>query len=580
MAAIFGFTGPTDEKCLHGMGHSLLHRGNGDLQSITDRNISIGFSSGGYRQKRGYLSGIIKREDMVLAIAGFACDTDKCIITLSDLLTEIRNRGTGVFSRLNGDYVCAYHDGVTTSLVRDMAGIRSIYYGQYNNRLVFSVEPKGLLAFPGFPRRLRPASLAQYLSFSFVAGSWTMFRDIQVLPPGHILTCREGMEPELRMFCDLYKSDFEHSDNIDTWSSRFVTHFQDAIQDRLPESGPVGIFLSGGIDSSIVTAEVSKLYSGPVKTWAVHFGPDFSHELDYASAVAKRCGTCHREVLIRPGDFLPKIRKMVWHLDEPIGDPITAPNFELARIASQEVDLIFNGEGGDPCFGGPKNIYMLLNHWYGGSPENQYFREKAYCLSFRRAYEDIELLLTPEFQRHILIDRDIHDVLTPYFTAATPKGFLDKLMTMNIRLKGASLILPKVERMLGAWGIDSLSPLFDWRIVQLSFAMPSRFKVKSGIEKYIFKHAYRDFLPLEVIVRPKSGMRVPVHFWFRGELKKYARKILNKKELKKNGIFNYEYVDQLLNYSKENGSGRHGLKLWMLITFEIWRRIFIEGESV
>ena len=246
MAAIFGFTGPIDETCLHGMGHSLFHRGNGDFQFITGKNISIGCSSESYRQKSGYLSGIIKREDQILAIAGFACDTDKSIVTLSDLLTEIKNRGTGVFSRLNGDYVCVYHDGITTSLVRDMTGIRSIYYGRYNKRLVFSVEPKGLLAFPGFPRRLRPASLAQYLSFSFVPGSWTMFRDIEVLPPGNTLTCREGTEPVLRMFCNLHESDFEKSDDLDTWSNRFVTNFQDAIRDRLPDSGPVGIFLSGG----------------------------------------------------------------------------------------------------------------------------------------------------------------------------------------------------------------------------------------------------------------------------------------------------------------------------------------------
>jgi asparagine synthase (glutamine-hydrolysing) len=579
MTALFGFTGPADQEQLVRMKNSLHHRAGENPLFYSNEKISIGCSEP-MTAKTGHLSGTVKVKKTFLALAGYITDPLGKITTLEQLLSQIEQNGFEIFSRLNGDFICAVHDGSTLTLVRDMSGIRSVYFGMHRGRLIFSVEPKGICSYSGFPRRLRPASLVQYLSFSFVAGRETMFHDIEAVPPGHILKFKDGCTPGIEPYCNLFTRSFEEVSDMETWSRRFVTAFRDSIRERLPESGPVGIFLSGGLDSSIVTAEITRMHRGPVKTWSIHFGKEYTNELEFASAVAGMCGTDHREVLIDPKQFLPRIREMIWHLDEPIGDPITTPNFELARIVSREIDSIFNGEGGDPCFGGPKNLYMLLKHWYGGLDNGPRFRERIYCSSFKRAYEDMDDILTPEFRRSISLESDLYDTLTPFFNTHRPEGFLDKLMVMNIRLKGANLILPKVERMLSAWGINSLSPLFDWRIVQLSLAMPSHFKVHRGQEKVLFKHAYRDLLPREVLVRPKSGMRVPVHFWFQGDMKKYVRKILNKKELKKTGIFNHEYIKQLIEYSTGNRYGRYGLKLWMLITFEIWRRIFIEGETI
>jgi asparagine synthase (glutamine-hydrolysing) len=153
-------------------------------------------------------------------------------------------------------------------------------------------------------------------------------------------------------------------------------------------------------------------------------------------------------------------------------------------------------------------------------------------------------------------------------------------MAINIRLKGAHLILPKVERMTGAWGLTPLAPLFDERLIGLSFRMPPRLKLAGGVEKLVLKRAYAGDLPAAVIARPKSGMRVPVHFWLRGEMKRYARHILHPRRLRQAGIFQPERVRQLLNYDIEGGGGRYGLRLWMLITFEIWRRLTVEGEPL
>jgi asparagine synthase (glutamine-hydrolysing) len=267
-------------------------------------------------------------------------------------------------------------------------------------------------------------------------------------------------------------------------------------------------------------------------------------------------------------------------MDEPIGDPITIPNFELARQVGRGFRWVFNGEGGDPVFGGPKNLTMALHHWYGSGDRSPGFRERQYLESYRRAYSELDRLLTPELRASVSPREDLEGILTPFFETDRPSSFLHKLLAINIRLKGAHLILPKVERMLGAWGVTPLSPLFDERLVRLAFAMPERMKLRHGIEKVVLKQAYAGRLPAEVIERPKSGMRVPVHFWFQGELRKTAKHLLSRRKVKQAGLFDPDRVQQLLDYSIQQGPGRYGLRLWMLMTFEIWRQLVIEGEAL
>ena len=256
------------------------------------------------------------------------------------------------------------------------------------------------------------------------------------------------------------------------------------------------------------------------------------------------------------------------------------PNFELARIVGRDFGYVFNGEGGDPLFGGPKNVPMMLHHWYGGrGAEQPGHRERAYLSSYRRAYEELSHLLTPEFRKEIDAQRDLESVLTPYFVARSPRLLINKLSLINMRLKGAHLILPKVERTLGAHGITPLSPLFDEDLIDLSFRIPPRLKLDRGIEKVIMKRAFAGRVPQSVIDRPKAGMRVPVYHWMQKELKRYAHSTLSPKRLRGDGIFNEKRVKQLLDYRTEEGPGRYGIRLWMLITFQIWKEIVMDERS-
>ena len=366
------------------------------------------------------------------------------------------------------------------------------------------------------------------------------------------------------------------------WANRTREIVEQAVAERLTDAHEPLVFLSGGLDSSIVAAELARQSKKPIRTFAVHFGKKYANELSFAKSVADHIGSQHEEVLVRPRKFLPRLQNMVYHLDEPIGDPITQPNFELAAHVAQFGKYVFNGEGGDPLFGGPKNLTMLLSHWYGGIERPPNFREQAYLASYRRAYQEWSRLLRPQFRQRLCDrwgaggDAALEHVLTPFFDCEKPRSFLNKLMAINIRLKGANLILPKVDRMLSAHQIVPLSPLFDDRLTRLSFKMPPRMKLRNGIEKVALKMAYSDLLPKEIIDRPKSGMRVPVHYWFQKELRRYARNLLSRRSLDQAGIFDPERVRQILRYETTEGPGRYGLRLWMLITFETWRRNVFE----
>lgn len=505
--------------------------------------------------------------------------------TLAELAREYRRVGRACFERLRGAFVLARLTPREVLLVRDPGGARTLYYGRHEGRLLFAVEPKGVLAAPDFPRRLRPAAIAQYLTFSFIPGERTMLEDLYELPAGHVLQCAlpDG-EPTLHRYFHFEHAERELDLEEDHWVERFKQLHASAVAERDPGEEPIAVFLSGGLDSSAVVAELAEQRaargaSAPL-TYAIHFGRKYPNELEFAAAVAKRHGTEHQEVEVKPKHFLPRLRRIIWHLDDPIGDPITVPNFELASRVSRDARFVFNGEGGDPLFGGPKNIPMLLHHWYGGVERGPHFREKMYLESYRRGYEEWPRLLQPEWRDQVIPERDLEGMLTPFFDAEAPQSFLNKLCVINMRLKGAHLILPKVERMTAAWGLCPLSPLFDERLMLESMRMPPKMKLRAGVEKVVLKRAYQNRLPPEIIERPKSGMRVPVHFWFKSEMRRYAKKLLSKKELEKAGIWNPDRVAQLLAYEIEEGPGRYGLRLWMLLTFEIWRRIVIEGEAV
>ncbi|MEM0969260.1 MAG: asparagine synthase C-terminal domain-containing protein [Verrucomicrobiota bacterium] len=571
MSALFGFTGLPDPALLAMMHRAVQHRGGvsetldvktGRLATLAVHPISTAPCP------TSLAPGIHEWDGGHLAIAGE--------LTRAPSFSVPPSSPSEIASAMKGSFVAAWMaPNNTLHLLRDGSGRRSLYLTKIGSRWAFSIEPKGLHALPQFPRNLRPAAIAQFLSFSFIPGKDTMFQGLWEVPAGHWVTLDpEDAEPSFQSyFLPERCSDEAPLLNDHEGVALFRRSFAQSVADLLHQDRPAAVFLSGGIDSSVVTAELAEQCPNKVHTFAIHFGKRYPNELEHARAVADFCQTRHEEVLVRPRDFLGRLRSIAWHLDEPIGDPVAMPNFILARhVAAQGFEGVFNGEGGDPLFGGPKNLPMLLGHWYGGDKDRfaSGFRENAYLASYRRAYEELDFLLTPEVRREIDWDRDLAALLRPFFDAPHPTRFLDKLISINARLKGAHLILPKVERMLSASQLTPLSPLFDERMAELAYRLPGDQKLRRGMEKWALKEAFRGRVPDEIIARPKSGMRVPVHFWFQGELKRYAHRLLSKKRIEADGLFRSDRVRQILRYQTEEGPGRYGIRLWMLITFHLW----------
>ncbi len=580
MSVAFGFTGPPDRALLQHLSRSLSHRGTHQALERETLDGTLGCRAMWPLSAFGHQTGVDLAWDEHCSLVFCGDLTSPCSVTATMLLDRYQAHGIHFAKALRGAFVLAILDRDRLLLFRDGAGRRTVYHTMCQGRFVFAIEPKALYRMPGFSPRLRPGAIAQYLTFSFVPGADTRMLE----GPGAYIdydTVRKSWHTERYLrFEDEASTSLAPPLTDADWIERFQSDFAQATESWRPRGEPVAIFLSGGIDSSIVTAEVNARHDSRVKTFAVHFGSEYPNELSYARLVADHCGTDHEEVLIQPRTFLPQLHDMIWHLDEPIGDPVAMPNYELAQhVAGQGFRWVFNGEGGDPCFGGPKNLPMLLQHWYGGVEKTPNFREKLYLASYRRAYEEMDHLLTPAWRKQVDPVCDLEAILTPFFQTESPKRFLDKLLAINMRLKGAHLILPKVERMLASSGLVPLSPLFDECMMQLAFALPGHLKLRGGVEKVILKAAFAGRLPQAVIDRPKSGMRVPVHFWFQGELRRYARHILSPRQVKAMGIFRPERVKQLLQYHTEEGPGRYGLRLWMLLTLELWRRMVFNEDA-
>lgn len=585
MGSLWAFTGPPDDRLAETLGDALGHRGRVAPERHTGARATLGLASPrarGAGDPTGAVAagaGIARAAGITVAVAGRATRADPSIIA------RIDTEGPPVLREIPGDWVLVADTGDRLLVARDGPGTRSICWGRLRDRTVVAIEAKGVLA-AGVPRTVDPAGLVQYLTFSFVAGPSTALAHVRELPAGHLLTIdlRTGSEALHRWFRPEDRP--AATDDPAAWVTPVRACVDDAVATRLPPGDEeVGAFLSGGIDSSVVVAAAARrrreLGHPPLRTYAVHFGADHPNELAHARLVADAAGTVHTEVEARPGHLLERLRRMIWHLDLPIGDPVTVGNWALADRASADTGWILNGEGGDPVLGGPKNLPMLLAHWYpapgdGAVPVDLAdLRVRAYLATWQRAYTEVTALLTPDLLAGVDIDATLRGVVGPMLTAPTPPSFLNKLMLMNQRLKGAHLILPKVERMLGAHDLVPLSPLFDPALIELSFAVPPRAKLRDGREKWVLKEAYRDLVPTAVIDRPKSGMRVPVQWWFRGDLRRAARAVLSPRRVRAAGWFRPDRVRDVLRYR----TGRDGLRIWMLLTLEMWRQVVVEGEE-
>lgn len=482
---------------------------------------------------------------------------------------------SGCLDEVNGAYVLAWQkDDGSLVLARDPVGERTLYYAVLPQCILFASTVRALLATGLVSPELDFTAVALYLSCAYIPGPETLVRTIREVRPAETITFRAGVAAYDRHWH--LPSDPGAWAGEDALRQSLRRQLESAVQERLPAHESVGAFLSGGLDSSLVVALAAKLHHAPIKTFSLSFGAGYPNELQYSSLVARHCRTEHRIIELSPRAVLENLDQTIGALNDPIGDPLTVPNFLLFHEASADVGIILNGEGGDPCFGGPKNLPMLLAELFGGAGDAT--REASYLRAHLKCYDELRDMLEPnvyaEIEAHPLEQR-----LTPHFADRRWGSFITKLQAMNVTFKGGHHILPKVDALSFPSGVLPRSPLFDRRVVELAFAIPPQLKLHGSVEKHLLKQAVRDLLPPEILERPKSGMLVPVEGWFQGPLLPYAReRILD--GLAPYRLIRPSYTEALLSAKLGGPRPRHGAKIWLLLTLEAWlRNVFSAAEG-
>jgi len=510
--------------------------------------------------------------------------------------------GEACVDRLRGMFAFALWDDHRKKLLvaRDRLGIKPLFYSVVDGRLAFGSELKVLLQLTELERRLNWSSVNYLFSSMCTPLSESIIQGVHKLPPGHILTASARQGVQTHRYWDVeFDPDYGKSEGY------FVERLRDLLEEsvrlRLIADVPVGAFLSGGIDSSAVVATMSRLNSGPVKTFSIGFSDEEYDERQYARRVAEQFGTDHHELVVEP-NVLNVIDDLAWSLDEPFGDSSAIPMYIVSKLASEHVTVVLSGDGGDELFAGYDRYLKEQNErrlsqiplparklaaLVGSSmPEGMKGRNFLRHLAFDGPdrYLDANILFR-EYEKSRLFQDDaykeIHreDPRSIWRSLLQTKGmhWLSSLQYMDIKNYLPNDILTKVDRMSMTHSIEARVPLLDHKLVEFAATIPPELQLRGKTTKYIFKKAMEGILPTEILHRPKRGFAVPLGRWFRGQLGPYVRDLLLSKRSRDRGLFRESYIERLIEMQDRGRS--LDLQLWTMITFELWCRRFIDESA-
>ena len=482
----------------------------------------------------------------------------------------------GRLAEVDGAFQLAVHDRDSLLLARDAIGHRTLFYAPKTpSGFAYASNIKTLLTRSGAPATLDARAVAAYLSCAYIPGRGTLFQGVKELLPGHTLTCTAEGYVE-RPFFSLPPEGAE-----ETWSEEteqkairdLRSLLEETVRETLDPEEEAAASLSGGIDSSVVAALVQRALKRPLHTLSIAFGAEYKNELEWSSMVARHVGSDHTILHLTPEAILASLDETHAFLASPIGDPLTVPNAILFRKARELARYVWNGEGGDPCFGGPKNLPMLLAELYGdgqNDAEDSSPRARSYYRAHLKCFDELPSLLT-EQALAVLSAEPLESEVDPYFE--TGRSFVGALSEINVVWKGGHHILPKVDQLAEAAGIRLRSPLFSKNVVEFASRLPPSLKLRGSVEKYALKEAVRDILPAAIVDRPKSGMMVPVEGWFQGPLLPHARERLLGGALPWD-ILRKSAVEALVDGRIGGLRPRRGVKIWLLVALESYLRQF------
>jgi asparagine synthase (glutamine-hydrolysing) len=522
------------------------------------------------------------------------------------ILHLYEEHGEPAVERLRGMFSYAVWDRARGRLMlaRDPLGIKPLYLAWTRDELLFASEIKALLA-GGVQPALDEQVLPQFLANRFVSGEATFFRGVTQLLPGRSL-CVEarGGAARTRRYWSLPRP-ATSSLSLPQAAEEVRDRLRDAVKSHLMSDVPLGLFLSGGLDSSALLGHMARLMPEPVRTYSVGFRERDANELAYARMTAAAAGARHRELVVTPEQFFEALPKLVWHEDEPIAFPSSVPLYFMSRMASEEVKVVLTGEGADELFLGYNRYRVALwnarlggtyRRLTGGGPRRAMaellqrlparLRHRAQRTFLAQPEEreaavfESDDVFGAELQRQLLAEPgqailDLHaDALLSYRTASG--ATLDRLSHADMETYLVRLLM-KQDRMSMAASIESRVPYLDQALVEHAAALPERFKLSFWKTKRVLREAVRETVPAAVLRRRKMGFPVPIGSWLRGPFWPLVEDLLLGPRAMDRCLFDPRAVRRLTEEHR-SGVADHAERLWLLANLEIWQRVFLEND--
>ncbi len=525
------------------------------------------------------------------------------------ILHLYEDEAEGCVERLRGMFAFALWDRREGRLLlaRDRLGIKPLYYALTDSELLFASEIKAILTAGSVRAALDEAILPEFLATRFVSGEETFFRGVRKLLPGRTLTWSLERGFGGRRYWSLPAPREQAGGGLQEEAARVRDRLEEAVRVHLMSDVPVGLFLSGGIDSSAIAALAARPAGRPLRTFAVGFAEKDADELAYARLAARAVGAVHREVVMSAGEFFRALPRLVWHEDEPIAFPSSVPLHFVSRLAAEHVKVVLTGEGADELFLG-YNRYRVtrwnerLGAAYGAlvppilrdaagrlvtalpRPARRYASRTflAFGSSPRESFFENFAVFPEARLKTLLLDRGPLDARDPYAVGLrcygeTAGSSLQKMSHADLQTYLVELLM-KQDQMSMAASIESRVPYLDHEFVEYIASLPPDLKIRGLRTKAILREAVRGLVPREILTRRKMGFPVPVGRWFRGAFAPLVGDLVLGPRALGRGLFDRSDVERLCAEHR-SGSARHADRLWLLINLEIWQRIFIDGED-
>jgi asparagine synthase (glutamine-hydrolysing) len=632
MCGIYGYLSTKekiDHDILRAMGNALRHRGpDGEGEEI-QQSAEWGLGLGHMRLSIIDLSPAGKQpmcnEDGTIWVT---CNGE--IYNFRELRVELQRKGhcfksnsdteviihlyeeTGVqcLDRLNGMFAFAIWDRKkkTLFLARDRIGKKPLHYCRYDGGFVFGSEIKALLKHPEVVREIDPGSLSKYLSYEYVPAPDTIFKSIRKIRPGHFLLYKDG-DLRTEKYWDLplsdnpigYKTEDEYVEELREILER-------SVRSRLVADVPVGVFLSGGVDSSLVAA-MAKRSNKDIECFSIGFDEISFDERKYAAQVAQSINIKQNLRIFSTAQMLESLEMLPRLLDEPMADPSILPTYLLSKMTSEKLKVALSGDGGDELFAGyPTFQAHKLITYFDSLPDSL----KNAARSFARSLPVSDTNLSFDFkvkqllrgagvsseirffrwmggfidaEKKALLSDDLKAALRhhnsyqdifQYLNESNLTKDLERILYLSMKLYLQDDILVKVDRAAMANGLEVRCPLLDQEFVEFACKLPTKYKLKGLTTKYLLKKAARGFLPDGIIDRRKKGFGIPIARWLRNELKTFMLDSLEETKIKRQGLFNYTYIKKLIDDHLESKVDNRKA-LWSLLVFQIWHETYVEN---